>query len=98
MLLNDSWSSIRVGEQPIGDYLALAESLQSDRTRAVVEEVTGQLEYISDHFVTDSDREGYEQWVRRREKELRPLEDAEREIRRLEVDLAQAKRMWTHYE
>ncbi len=65
VLLNDSWSSIRVGEQPIGDYLALAESLQSDRTRAVVEEVTEQLEYISDHFVTDSDREGYEQWVRR---------------------------------
>jgi aminopeptidase N/puromycin-sensitive aminopeptidase len=65
VLLNDSWSSIRVGEQPIGDYLALAESLQSDRTRAVVEEVTGQLEYISDHFVTDDDREGYEQWVRR---------------------------------
>ena len=65
VLLNDSWSSIRVGEQPIGDYLALAEGLQSERTRAVVEEVTGQLEYVSDHFVTDGDREEYEQWVRR---------------------------------
>lgn len=65
VLLNDSWSSIRVGEQPIGDYLALAEGLQSERTRAVVEEFTGQLEYISHHFVTDGDREGYEQWVRR---------------------------------
>src|SRR5215475_6085920 len=65
VLLSDSWSSIRVGEQQIGDYLALAEGLQSDRTRAVVEEVTRQIEYISDHFVTDSDREGYEQWVRR---------------------------------
>jgi aminopeptidase N/puromycin-sensitive aminopeptidase len=65
VLLSDSWSSIRVGEQQIGDYLALAEGLQSDRTRAVVEEVTGQLEYISDHFVTDGDREGYELWVRR---------------------------------
>jgi aminopeptidase N/puromycin-sensitive aminopeptidase len=65
VLLSDSWSSIRVGEQQIGDYLALAEGLQSDRTRAVVEEVTGQLEYVSDHLVTDGDREGYEQWVRR---------------------------------
>jgi len=65
VLLSDSWASIRVGEQQIGDYLALAEGLQSDRTRAVLEEVTGQLEYISDHFVTDMDREGYEQWVRR---------------------------------
>jgi len=39
-----------------------------------------------------------EQGTRRREKELMPLEDAEREIRRLKDDLAQAKRMWTFYE
>jgi aminopeptidase N len=64
-LLSDTWASIRVGEQTIGDYLSLAEGLQADRTRAVVEEVTGQLEYISDRFVTDNDREDYQQWVRR---------------------------------
>lgn len=39
-----------------------------------------------------------EQSMRRREKELMPLEDAEREIRRLKDDLAQAQRMWTYYE
>lgn len=64
VLLGDSWASVNVGEQQIGDYLALAEGLQDDRTRAVVEEVTSQLEYISDYLVTDSDREGYERWVR----------------------------------
>jgi len=65
VLLSDSWASVRVGEQQIGDYLALAEGLQLDRTRAVLEQVTEQLEYISDHLVTDRDREGYELWVRR---------------------------------
>lgn len=39
-----------------------------------------------------------EQWMRRREKELMPLEDAEREIARLKEDLARAERMSKHYE
>jgi aminopeptidase N/puromycin-sensitive aminopeptidase len=64
-LLSDSWASVRVGEQQIGDYLALAEGLQSDRTRAVLEQMAGQVNYISDYLVTDNDREAYEQWVRR---------------------------------
>jgi aminopeptidase N len=55
---------VRVGEQKIGDYLALAEGLQSDRTRAVVEELTGQLDYISENLVTEQDRPGYQRWVR----------------------------------
>jgi aminopeptidase N len=70
VLLSDSWASVSVGEQQIGDYLALAEGLENDRTRAVLEEVTTQLGYISDHLVTDGDRQGYEQWVRRL---LRPV-------------------------
>jgi hypothetical protein len=39
-----------------------------------------------------------EQWMRRREKELMPLEEAEREIARLKDDLARAERMAKHYE
>lgn len=39
-----------------------------------------------------------EQYMRRREKELMPLEDAEREIARLKDELARAKRMETFYE
>jgi len=65
VLLNDSWAAVRVGEQQIGDYLALAEGLQSDRTRAVMAQMAQRLEYISDYLVSDADRAGYEQWVRR---------------------------------
>lgn len=39
-----------------------------------------------------------EQWMRRREKELRPLEDAEREIAQLREERDQARRMWKHFE
>lgn len=39
-----------------------------------------------------------EQYMRHREKELMPLEAAEREITQLKYDLAQAKRMWRHFE
>jgi hypothetical protein len=39
-----------------------------------------------------------EQWMRRREKELMPLEDAQREIVQLKNERDQARRMWKHYE
>jgi hypothetical protein len=39
-----------------------------------------------------------EQYMRRRERELMPLEDAEREITRLREELARARRMETFYE
>jgi hypothetical protein len=39
-----------------------------------------------------------EQYMRRREKELMPLEDAERQIARLKDDLARAQRMSRHFE
>jgi aminopeptidase N/puromycin-sensitive aminopeptidase len=65
MLLSDSWAAVRVNEQQIGDYLALAEGLQSDRNRAVLEALTGELDYIGEYLVTDADRNSYEAWVRR---------------------------------
>ena len=64
-LLEDTWAAIRVGRQPVGDYLALAEGLKADRNRGVLEEVLGQLAYINDVLVTDSDRESYQAWTRR---------------------------------
>jgi len=39
-----------------------------------------------------------EQWIRRREKELQPLEDAKREIEKLTHERDQARRMWEHYQ
>ena len=64
-VLNDSWAAVRVGKQQIGDFLALAEGLQSDRTRAVMAQVTLKLDYIATYLVSDADRAGYQQWVRR---------------------------------
>jgi aminopeptidase N len=64
VVLNDSWASVRVGEQQIGDFLALVEGVQSDRTRAVLSQVTLKLDYIATYLVSDADRAGYQQWVR----------------------------------
>jgi aminopeptidase N len=64
MLLGDVWASVRVDREPIGDYLVLAEGLQSDRSSVVLGEILDKLTYIGDHLVTDADRDSYEIWVR----------------------------------
>jgi aminopeptidase N/puromycin-sensitive aminopeptidase len=61
---NDIWASMRVGREPVGDYLAFAQGLQSDRNRAVMEEVLGGLNYIGRYLVSDNDRDSYHGWLR----------------------------------
>ena len=61
---SDIWASIRVGREPVGDYLAFAQGLQSDRNRAVVEDVLGRINYINEHLVSDEDQDAYRAWVR----------------------------------
>ncbi len=63
-LQTDIWASIRVGREPIGDYLAFAQGIGSDRNRAVLDDVLGRLNYIGQYLVTDSDRESYRAWLR----------------------------------
>jgi aminopeptidase N/puromycin-sensitive aminopeptidase len=63
-LLTDTWSAVRVGRQPVGDYLALGEGLQSDRTDSVLGLLFTQLTFIGKYLVTDNDREAYQAWVR----------------------------------
>ena len=63
-LQTDIWASVRVGREPVGDYLALAQGLGSDRNRAVLEDVLARLNYIGQYLVTDSDRESYRIWLR----------------------------------
>jgi aminopeptidase N len=63
-LLSDEWASVRVGRHPIGYYLALADGLQAERNRGVMDQLTTQLEYIGDYLLTDADREPYQRWVR----------------------------------
>ncbi|HEV2397305.1 MAG TPA: M1 family metallopeptidase [Candidatus Sulfotelmatobacter sp.] len=63
-LQNDIWASVRVGREPVGDYLAFAQGLQSDRNRAVLEAVLGRLDYIGDYLANNSDRNAYRAWLR----------------------------------
>jgi aminopeptidase N len=65
MLLGNLWAAVRVGRQQIGDFLAFAEGLQSDRNRAVVGLLADQIEYIARYLVTETDRDSFERWVRR---------------------------------
>jgi aminopeptidase N/puromycin-sensitive aminopeptidase len=63
-LQNDIWASVRVGREPVGDYLAFAQGLQNDRTRAVLEDVLGRIDYIGQYLPNDSDRDSFRAWLR----------------------------------
>ncbi|HLW89204.1 MAG TPA: M1 family metallopeptidase [Terriglobales bacterium] len=63
-LQNDIWASVRVGREPVGDYLAFSQGLQADRNRAVLEAALGRLNYIGQYLVNDSDRESFRAWLR----------------------------------
>jgi aminopeptidase N len=63
-LQSDIWASVRVGREPVGDYLAFARGLGSDRNRAVLEDAFGRLNYIGRYLVTDGDRDSYRMWLR----------------------------------
>jgi len=60
----DIWASVRVGREPVGDFLAFAQGLAGDRDRAVVEDVLQRLNYIGQYLVTDADRDSYRAWLR----------------------------------
>jgi aminopeptidase N/puromycin-sensitive aminopeptidase len=64
-LLSDAWATVQVGRLQIGDYLALAQEFTSERNRAVVAQLSGQVQYIGDYLVNNNDRAEYEEWVRR---------------------------------
>ena len=63
-LQTDIWASVRVGREPVGDYLAFAQGLQADRSRAVLEDVLSRLNFIGQYLVSDSDRDSYQAWLR----------------------------------
>jgi aminopeptidase N len=64
ILLTDTWAAVRVGRQPVGDYLTLGEGLQSERTDAVLRLLFTQLSFIDKYLVNENDRASYESWVR----------------------------------
>ena len=64
VLQSDVWASVRVGREPVGDYLAFARGLGGDRNRAVLVDVLERLDYIGRYLVTDGDRDSYRLWLR----------------------------------
>jgi len=60
----DIWASVRVGRDSVGDYLAFAQGLQPDRTRAVMQSVLGRFNYIGQYLVNENDRDSYRAWLR----------------------------------
>ena len=63
-LQSDIWASVRVGREPVGDFLAFAQGLQADRNRAVLDDVLGHFNYIGQYLVSSSDRDEYRAWLR----------------------------------
>ena len=99
--LHLDWSDGRYSTRPLSDEeVAKCEELGTD--------VVHLEDNVYEAYLRHCDRDATwqvlwrsisnEQYMRRREKELMPLEDAEREIRRLKDDLAQAQRMWRFFE
>ena len=64
VLIRDAWAALRTGQQPIGDFLQLADGLQSERNAKVVEQLGHELDYIGEHVVSEVDRPGYQSFVR----------------------------------
>ena len=63
-LQNDIWASVRVGREPVGDFLAFAQGLATDRNRPVLEDMLTRLNYVGQYLVNDSDRDSYRAWLR----------------------------------
>ena len=99
--LHLDWSDGRYSTRPLSDE----EAAKCDELGITVAHLEDR---IYEAYLRDCERDAIwqalwraisnEESMRRREKELMPLEDAEREIRRLKDDLAQAQRMWKFFE
>ncbi len=63
-LQSNVWASVRVGREPVGDFLAVASGLKNSRNRAVMENLLAGLNYIGRYLVTETDSDSYRAWVR----------------------------------
>ena len=61
---NDIWASVRIAREPVGDYLAFAQGLQSDRNEVVLEDVLGRIDYIDRYLVSPNDKAQFRSWLR----------------------------------
>jgi len=64
-LLGDLWKSVRVGRQPMSDFLDLAGGLQNEQSSAVMSQLTDTIRFMSDNLVDPSGRANFQAWVER---------------------------------
>ena len=62
--LGDEWAMVRVGRLNLGDYLDTLEKMKGERTRALVDVMTGRFGDIHDIIVAPADRPAFQKWVR----------------------------------
>jgi aminopeptidase N len=62
--VGDAWSMVYVGHLKAGDFLDILEKMKSERTRAVVDQITNRLSSLHDYVVTSADRSAFEKWIR----------------------------------
>ncbi len=64
-LIEDTWAMTRVGKNSVGDFLGLAQALQSERDLAAINLLAGDLEYIGDSLVPESESGRFHEFVRK---------------------------------
>jgi aminopeptidase N len=62
--LGDVWAMVDVGHLSVGDYLVTLEKMKSERTRAVLDEMTSRFAALHDYVAAPADRPAFEKWVR----------------------------------
>jgi aminopeptidase N len=65
MLASDAWAQIRSGRQDASSFLGLVESLQSDRTSAMIDVLAEPVSFIGRYLTTPASKPRYQAWVRR---------------------------------
>ncbi|MGA8145564.1 MAG: M1 family metallopeptidase [Candidatus Acidiferrales bacterium] len=64
MLLDDTLAGLRVSRLQAADFMALAQDLKDDPSTAVMDLLSGYLQYANTYLVNESDRPQFEAWVR----------------------------------
>jgi aminopeptidase N len=63
-VVGNEWALVRAGQHRVTDYLAMAEALKNDRTRAVVDEMLTRFGYIDNRLLTAQTRPAFHAWER----------------------------------
>jgi puromycin-sensitive aminopeptidase len=71
-LLEDVWALVRLNQENIADFLALAGELLKGPVSPAIPTVAGRINFVSDYLVDDAQRPAFERWVRQL---LRPVLD-----------------------